>query len=749
MSFIRHSEKYCTFEEYVPAPYFRKTFWCDASVKEAKLEICGLGFYEVHINGKNITKGFLAPYRSNHNDYIYYDKYDLTQSLQSGKNVIACILGNGMQNPFGAFIWDFHKAPWRGAPQLDFKITIIYADGETQVVSSDQETKTTYSPILFDDLHYGEYYDARLEILDWDKLNFDDSTWKNAELAPVPLGERKFCEAEPIVATGDIKPISITKCDAGYIYDFGENNTGLCRITIVGETGQKVVLKYFETLVNGKPYYENIRFEGTDRFQEDEYICSGHGVEEHMARFTYHGFRYVYVQGITEEQATKDLLTYVTICSDIKTIGKFECDNEILNKIQEATVRSDISNFHYFPTDCPQREKNGWTADAALSAEQMLLNIAPEKSYKEWMRNIYKAINFKGQLPGIIPTTGWGYEWGNGPAWDSVLVNIPYFTYIYRGDKDILRELSIPLMRYLTYLYTRLNEDNLVEYGLVDWCQPNRKNEGDATTPLVVTDSIVTYDIARKAAFIYGQLGFEEQENYANALAEKVKGAIREKLIDFNSCNVYGDTQTGLAMAIFYDIFNYPERKKALNNLVEMIRANNCLMDVGVQGARVIFRVLAENGYVDLAYKMITHKEHPSYANIILRGATTLWESFWKEEGRILSMNHHFWGDVSAWFYVYLAGMRINPNGDNPNEVHIIPRFPKDLNHVKASHQLPAGELVVEWNRIDKNHIEVHLDVPNGVFGKVKMKDGWCFSVGKYTKDLCSGKYIVEGGNDE
>ena len=146
------------------------------------------------------------------------------------------------------------------------------------------------------------------------------------------------------------------------------------------------------------------------------------------------------------------MLTYYIFNSDIKQIGSFSCDNEIVNKLQEATVRSDLSNFHYYPTDCPHREKNGWTADASLSAEQMLLNLTPENSYREWMRNIYKAINEKGQLPGTVPAAPWSYTWGNGPAWDNVIVNLPYYTYIYRGDDSMFEELSEPLMRYLKYL---------------------------------------------------------------------------------------------------------------------------------------------------------------------------------------------------------------------------------------------------------------------------------------------------------
>ena len=711
MKFIQRTKEYATFERYVPAPYFRRTFSAKEKVVTAKLQITGLGFYEVHINGTDITKGFLAPYRSNLNDYVYYDEYEITEYLLEGDNVIACIVGNGWQNALGGHVWDFDKAPWRGTPKLAFRLEMVCADGTAYCVESDTQTRTADSPILFNDLHYGEYYDARLELQGWDLPGFDDSEWDFAEEASTPLGEQRLCSAEPIVAASELTPIDIKKYHDGYIYDFGENNAGICRLKIQGKCGQKLLLQHFETLVDNQPYFMNFRDYPEQRYQEDEYICSGKGVEIHSPRFTYHGFRYVYITGITEEQATAELLTYMILHSDIKQIGGFVCDDEVVNKIQEATLRSDISNFHYFPTDCPQREKNGWTADASLSAEQLLLNFTPEISFREWLRNIYKALDEHGQLPGIVPTGGWGYmvEGGppwNGPAWDSVLVNLPYYMYIYRGDTATLREAATPIIRYITYLYSKLNENDLLKIGLGDWCQPNRKGESDYATPLEVTDSIVSVDIAKKAMAIFDALGMVEQKKYAEGLYQRLRKAIRKHLIDTESCSVMGNTQTGQAIALAYGLFREYEKEKAVLRLVELIEEKDGFMDTGVIGARVIFRVLAENGFADLAYDMITRPEHPSYGNWILRGATTLWEGFWKDDTcKILSMNHHFWGDVSAWFYTYLAGMRINPSGNDVHSVCIAPCFVKKLSEVKAYHILPDGKISVEWKRIQSGII--------------------------------------------
>ena len=742
LNFIKARDKFTTIEEHIPAPLFRRTFTADREAASAELIITGLGYYELFVNGKKITKGPLAPYRSNIDDYIYYDSYDIASELSAGKNVIGIMLGNGIRNAPGAYIWDFEKARFRGAPITAFSLTVKYKDGSGETVVSDTETLTAPSPVIFDDLHFGEYYDARLEIPGWNLPDFDDSGWSRAVPAEPPRGEARLCEADPITVRSVIKPVSVTEYkDGSYIYDFGVNTAGLCRLRINGTEGQKVLMRYFETFVDGEPYFRNNRFDPDDRFQEDEYYCSGKGTEEYTPHFTYHGFRYVLVSGITAEQANSELLTYLEMGSDIKQSGAFTCSDETVNKIQEATVRSDTSNFFYFPTDCPQREKNGWTADASLSAEQVLLNLSPEKSYKEWMRNIYKALNDRGQLPGIIPTGGWGYHWGNGPAWDNVIVYIPYYTYKYCGDRQMLEELAVPLMRYLNYLFTRLDGKGLIAIGLGDWCQVGLI-EDQFKTPLVVTDTILTCDIAEKAAFIYGELGMEAQKRFALSLAERTRAAFRENLIDKASLTVEGGTQTGQAMALFYGMFTEEEKARALDVLVKYIHEADDHFDTGVLGGKVIYRVLAENGYVDLAYKMITRPDYPSYGNWIARGATTLWEAFYPENGRILSLNHHFWGDVSAWFYIYLAGMKINPTCRDTTEVDIKPCFAEALSEVSAYHDMPDGKISVSWNR-NGGKITLAIEAAEKLHGKIGLPAGYVFEDGDTEKELKSGNYTV------
>jgi len=736
--FIRAGEVFNTFEAHVPAPYFRKTFFLpEAAMGEILITACG--FYELYLNGKRITKGALAPYISNPDDMVYFDRYDV--ALQAGENVIAVLLGNGFQNNPGGYNWDFEKGDFRGAPQFALSVCC----GEQVILESDVSFKTAPSPIIFDDYRFGEHYDANLEISGWNTLEFDDSGWCNAIPAPQPRGEARLCEAEPIVVTHEIEPVRIIESEDGsFIYDFGVNCAGVCCLKIKGEKGQRIELQHGERLIDGKMDIRRIWFlkkqEDYDRDKQivhkDIYICKGGEEETYTPTFTYHGFQYVTVIGITKAQATKELLTYVVMNSDIKSCGGFKTSHPVVNKLQELTVRSDLANFYYFPTDCPQREKNGWTADAALSAEQMLLNLTVHNSYREWMRNICKAQNDAGALPGIIPTTGWGFHWGNGPAWDSVLVYLPYYAYVYRGDKQVVEECAPAFMRYLHYLTTRKDSRGLIEIGLGDWCHVKTRRP---KAPLVVTDTIMSIDIAEKMAFLFGQLGMTHQQNFALDIVLDFKAAFREHLIDFETMTVAGNCQTSQAMALHYGIFNPEEEQTAFARLLKLIREQDGFMDVGVLGGKVLFHVLTRFGYTDLALAIMIRPEYPSYGNWVAQGATSLWEDFMEDPA---SLNHHFWGDISAWFIKALAGICYNPDGTDWNRVDICPHFPEAMDDASAWFDSNCGRIASKWIR-EADKVLLTLDIPAGIQGQLILKDGWHLENGETTCPAVSGTYVI------
>jgi len=768
-NFISATKEYSSFDNFVPAPYIRKTFEITSKVEKAAISVCGLGFYEFYINGKRMTKGLLAPYISNPDDILYYDVYDVKEFLTEGKNAVAFILGNGMLNCPGGTVWDFEAAPFRSAPKLSVSFECEYSNGEKLTFGADESFKCAPSPIYFDDLRAGEFYDARNEIIGWNKADFDDSNWKNAFFVESPRGELRECKADPIVVTDELAPISVRKAKIGnspsphfklteikpvgdeaitdgWLYEFEINASGLCRLKINGKPGQKIILQFGEVLdKNGDLDLSNMWFLPTAFDHRDIYICRGGEEEIWMPSFTYHGFKYCLVIGLEDEQATKDLLTFVVMNSDLKEMADFKCSDEVLNKLQAAVKLSDRSNFYYFPTDCPHREKNGWTGDASLSAEHMLLNFTPEKSFREWLNNIRKAQREDGALPGIVPTTGWGFSWGNGPAWDAIIVSLPYFVWRYRGDTTLIRENALAIMKLLNYYTVRRDKNGLIAIGLGDWCQSAR--DGDPIAPLKFTDTVTCIDIARKAAQGFDAVDMPLQAEFARKLENEFLTAARKHLIDHSNMTALGSCQTTQAMALFYGVFENGERPEAFKRLVEMIEDSDGLMDVGILGGRVIFRVLSEFGRTDLAYEMVTDGRMASYAYWINKGSTTLWEEFVSGEDAIPSLNHHFWGDISGWMIENLAGITVNPNCTSPDDFVISPKFIDALDHATASYNFSKGKLTLSWKR-SGDHIILTLDIPEGCKGDIRLERYVKFNDGYRTKKAVSGEYIIIPSNE-
>ena len=716
--FISFSRKTCTLNDWVAAPYMRRDFSLVSLPERAELTVCALGFYELFVNGKKITKGHLSPYIVNPEQVLPYDTYDVTSLLCEGKNVVAFILGNGMQNGFGGFIWDFDKTSFLSAPKLAFALELINGSEKT-VIEADEKVLCHPSPIVFDDLRYGEKYDANKEIVNWNRVGCDLSDWTPPIHRSTNRGEPILCDSRPIVATGELKAISITPVDGGYLYDFGVNIVGLTRLCVKGKAGQHIVIDHSELLEGGKLSFKTIMFDRphlahlNPYVQRTEYTCRGEGVEEYIPHFTYYGFRYAYVTGIESHQATADLLTCVIMNTKLGDRGNFSCSDEVLNKLQQMTRRSTLGNFQHFPNDCPHREKNGWTADAALSAEQTLLNFEPEDNYLMWEKCIVRAMNEQGALPGIVPTGGWGFHWGNGPAWDSVLIYLPYFCAVLRDDMRIAEAAKDAMVRYLRYLTTRRNLDGLLEIGLGDWCPANP----DYTAPLIFTDSTIAYDLAIKATYLYERMEMPEAAEYCRNFATKMRASIRKHLLkDAETMRFMSGHQTVQAMAIFYGLCdNEEEKQKALAVLLEEIQGQDDHMGVGVLGGRVIFRVLCENGYEYLAIKMITRLDSPSYGVMVADGLTTLAENVREPYG---SLNHHFWGDISALMIEYLAGIRPNPDLQNAKNIDIRPLFPTGLEHAKAYYKAPSGRVEVNWQR-EGDEIKMDLTYPAGARGFV------------------------------
>lgn len=740
--FVCECHERSTYEQHIPAPIFRKSFLMKGTVKKAEMLICGLGFYDLFVNGRKITKGALAPYISNPDHLIYYDRYDLVHYLTEGENVIGVMLGDGFQNG-KTRTWNFKDNVFNSAPRLALSAHI---ETETECICFDAaDFVCKKGPIWFNDFRSGVFYDKRLEDKGWCEPGFvEDESWHVPLTASMPRGEAKLCEAEPIVITKEMKPISIHKGElgsykaphnesitpedpvpakGGYIYDFGENNAGTFRLKIKGHAGQKINLQCAELLdEEGRVSYDNINYYPDGYSQRDIYILGGEDEEIFEPMFVYHGFRYVYVEGITEEQATPELLTYLVMTSGLESRGSFACSDERTNKLFEIACRSDRANFYYFPTDCPHREKNGWTGDAAVSAEHMIMTLGTENSWREWMHNIRASQQADGQIPGIVPTGNWGYEWGNGPAWDSVMFILPYLTYQYRGETTMITENAGMFLRYLEYISRQRDEHGIVAIGLGDWVPTGKSSAADYDVPLGFTDSVMVLDMCRKGQEMFDAVGLTLHSAFAKQLGDEMYEAVRRAYIDFDTMTVLGECQSGQAIGLYFDVFAPGERKAAFDRLLEIIARDGEFFTCGFLGLRALFHVLSRFGYSELAYRMIMRKEAPSYGAWVDAGFTTLAEWF-TAGGETLfngSQNHHFLGDVSNWLMRYPGGINVLDS----KHVKIRPHFLENLSDTHAAHKLPAGEVRVCWKRQGRD-ILLEVTCPEEVSCDIELTDSW------------------------
>ncbi len=712
--------EYSTYEKNVPAPIFRKSLQLKAEVKQAKVQICGLGFYDLFVNGEKITKGLLAPYVSNPDHYLYYDEYEISSYLKSGENVIGIMLGDGYLVG-KTKSWDFKDKLTNAAPMLCILVEIEYADEIDYYFTEDFVCKK--GPILFNDMRSGIFYDARREEQGWQSPGFQEEGWQEPLKVGRLRGTMRLCQAEPIRVYREISPVSIRAgemepevythdetigfvsqiepfetaipCTGGYIFDFGENNTGIYRLKIKGERGQRIDIQCAEQLTDGKLNCNNINFYPHGFAQRDIYYLSGAGEEVFEPMFTYHGYRYLYVTGITAEQATEDLLTYLVISSDLEERGTFACSDEMANQIFAMGRRSDRSNFIYFPLDCPHREKNGWTGDAAVSAEHMIMTMATERSWQEWLYSIRAAQKEDGEIPGIIPGDNWGFY--NGPAWDRVIFLLPYYAWKYRGETKIIEENAAAMLRYLEFIAKKRDASGIVRYGLGDWCAVGKENAHEYDADLGFLNGVVIVDFCRKAAQMFAAVGLHLHKTFAEQLGNEMLESVRKEYLNLDTYVVKKECQTSQAMALFYDIFQEEEKQKGFEVLLEIIKRDGNSFTCGILGMRGLFHVLSMFGQSELAYDMITKSEFPSYGWLIKQGETTLPEVFFQTEGELFkwSKNHHFMGDVVNWFMSRIGGLQV----EGPDYVKVHPAYIKQLDWCRTTHKLPGGTMEVFWER--------------------------------------------------
>ena len=684
-------------------PVFERGFDLATRPHAAELDIAVGGWFEVAINGRRIDDFVMNPPVVAYMKRVPGFRIDVAEFLNAGSNTIAITVAPGWYGSRTREEWGFAKAPWLDYPAVRAELR---ADG-CQVLRTDTGWRQVRSPITFSQFRAGEFYDARLEAKRESKPAF--------EVSYPPRGAVSYdCDANPVRTFEAFEPKSATPLKDGTVrYDFGVNLAGWCEIEVEGAAGAKVTLDHDEKVkADGSPHGGIGVFVKDAVAQRDEYVLAGRaGGEKWHPRFTYHGFRYAWVK--TTGKVTVKAIRARVVHSDLPEVGGIETDSADFNALLAATRRSYLSNFVGIPTDCPPREKNGWTGDAQLAMETGLWNFDGSRAYRSFLRMMTDTQLANGQVSCILPTAySFGFGWGSGPAWDAVLFEFPWQLRRFGGDERTLAEAYPHMVRYLGYLESVVRDDGTVGFGLGDWCPADGKKLADRD--LVVTAiSCGFYD---KAAVFADILGKAEDAGTWRRRAALLRTAFRARFGHGNG-SVGKDYSSELAVALAFEMLPEGERASAAKRLAEQLRKIDHRVDFGLVGGKYVPRMLAQYGYADDAFELFVQKRDPGWQSMLKTGDGALWEEF---DGAN-SHNHIMYGDNSAWAYEYLAG--IKPLEPGFRRVRVKPCFVKKLGRVTAWHQTPQGRLAVEWRRKD-GAIQLKVTVPQGVRADIELPDG-------------------------
>lgn len=669
------------------ASYYKKVFGLEKVSDPAVVTMCGLGLHELYINGVKADDRVLEPAFTEYDKLALYSSYNVTSLLKNGENVLEFTLADGWYNQTTKDTWGFYRAPWREYP----KAALTLDCGEFHL-ESDESFSVSYGEIKRSALRLGEVIDFNAE-----------RKYSPVCVVPPPGGKLTPAYLPPIRERQKISPVSVYPGDNCTVYDFGVNIAGYASATLFGEKGAEARITYSDRIKDGKcdnasnsMYIYNAPAED---YQADICVLSGRG-DEYKPKFVYHGFRYMTVSG---NARAENVFAYF-VHTDLKRGGEFGCSSEILDKLYDMSIRAILSNYHGMPTDCPHREKNGWTGDAQLSLETCVLNFDMQDAYEKWVGDILVAQRPSGQIPSIIPTCGWGYNWGSGPAWDVAFFRIVYALWYYYGNEEIAKKCYPALKRYYEYLSAYEN-DGLLNVGLGDWNRPQRITFNVCSG--YITDSCIYAYMSETLAEFADKFAPEEAEYYRSR-AEKVKADVLAK---------YGDDQslTGLAALTYFGVADRTEE------VVRYLENNDYAPHFGIQGAKYVLSVLGKAGRTDVGVKLLSRTEYPSFGYWIEHGQTTLCEDFELTN----SLNHHMYSCVAEFMTRYICGVSVGKNG----AVEINPRLPYNLGYANASVTTIRGKFSVGVKRVS-DKIKVIVTVPDGATA------------------LCGNKFFGEGTHE-
>jgi len=710
-----------------PAQYFRKEFHAKGKILTARAYVTGLGLYEFSLNGKKVGDQLFTPGWTSYEKRLQYQVYDVTQLVKPGGNTAGMILGDGWYR--GNIGYKGLRNAYGNKLAMLFQIIVEYDNGAMDTIISDDTWKASTGPILASDIYNGEFYDARLEQDGWNRPGFDDTGWKGVIEIPAPKAKLVAPEGLPVKKMQELNVISVIVTPQGdTVVDMGQNMVGWVRLQAKGLAGTKITLRHAEVLdKDGNFYTLNLRAAR----QTDTYIMKGGGEETFEPHFTFHGFRYVAVSGYPGKLLPRDL-TGIVIYSDFNITGEFECSDSLVNRLQHNIQWGQKGNFLDVPTDCPQRdERLGWTGDAQVFARTACFNAAVAPFYTKWMKDFIADQQDEGQIPFVIPDvlSIKNHHKGSSASagWADASVIVPWMVYLSYGDQRILENQYGSMKKWVDYMARKAGNTYFwnTDFTFGDWLafSTTRPDYPGATTDKDFISQVYFARSTRllmKTATVLGKV--KDAEHYRQ-LFENIKKVFQEEFLTPNG-RLSPNTQTAYALALYADLIPDSLVTKTAGRLAEDVRKFKHLT-TGFLGTPVLCPVLSDNGYTDLAYMLLKHKEYPSWLYPVTRGATTIWER-WdgiKPDGTFQnpgmnSFNHYAYGAIGEWLYRYVAGLETDEK--QPGYKHIIfqPHPGGQLSYAKASHQTPYGKAAIFW-KMDDGKISISITVPVNTTAKV------------------------------
>ena len=721
------------------AVILRKEFSVGKEIKEALVSLCGLGFFDLSVNGKKADESVLNPFITQYDEAVYYRTFDLTELLNKGENALAVELGNSYYNEIGG-VWNWPTAAWRDDPKLMLRLDIRYTDGSSDTVVSDTDwLATDKGPITANSMYYGDVYDARLEMPGFDKAGFDDSAWEKATVMAAPIGKLEAQMKAPMGKVARFTPAEIVKLGEGsYRVESPEMVAGWVFLKNINqEAGDKITLTYGQKLnADGSV----LKYGYTDGelagwyphayFQQDIYYSAGKKNESYEPKFSYKGFEYVQIDGYKGELRPEDVVIY-RVSNDIDLISEFTSSNELLNALHKCMLTALWDNHHGEHCD-PMLEKNGWLGDANVSLTTLMFNFDMAATLPGFIELMEDGQDHYGAVPQMVPAADWGL--GNIAVWNTIFIYGVEDLENYFGTFSYSEEQYQAMRKMATRNISELRSNGWVWYDnqLADWVAPM----GGSNPDVPYNENMSEGSGICGTAYVYGTLRYMKElaermgktadaKEYGDAMT-KVYDAFNKKF--YNEAKGYYETktwsqigtrtkyrQTSNLVPLAFGLVPEDKVQSVVESLVKDIEEKDYHLDTGCVGTRYILPVLCDYGYGEVAYRVATQTTYPSWGFWIERGAKSTWE-MWENTTR--SFDHYFLGTYDEWFFTHLGGIK---KVDNGYESFVIdPDFVGDLTDVNVKVNTVRGQLVSAWKKLDSGKIEMTVTVPFGATATVK-----------------------------